>query len=198
LVKNAITTGDPIWASDGGITGDDTQTARGLRNNSSILNRIFTVETCLRKSQNNFNCWWWTNRNPWNTGTGAFGLQFSTYSTKLVGISGWNHNNSETAFELNETNAEISPSFETVAIIYDGTTLKMHRSGMFFDSLDVEIPLDMILNIPFIVNGSVNNSAALSLRFSDSRLYAVRVYHRVLSSSELLKNFNLDSQRFNS
>lgn len=196
LVKVATANENPIWANDGGITGDGTAKARGFRTNDVILDSQFTVEVCLRKSANTFNCWWWNNRNPW-TQPSPFGFQCATYSALKVYIQAFNNDNT-VLLNISETASQQAPAFETVAHSYDGTTLRMYRSGTFFSSADVNIPIDLIKNTPFLVNGSVNNSAVLSLRYEDSRLYAIRVYHRVLTQSELTKNFNLDNKRFNS
>lgn len=184
-----------IWADDAGITGNGTAVARGLINNNALLSNNFTVETCLRKPNKEFSAWWWNNRNPWTT-PAPFGFQCSTYSSLTVGLEAYN--NESTCFvSLGETTSEKTPAFETVTYSYDGTTLKMYRSGVLFAYADVHIPTELIMNTPFLVNGSINNSAVLSLRYTDSRLYAIRVYHRSLSQAEISKNYQLDQQRFN-
>lgn len=195
LSKISSTNQNPIWANDGGLTGNGTAVARGLKNDNTLLNNNFTVELCLRKSNTPFRCWWWNNRYPWNN-PAPLGLQCTSYDSKIIVLNAFNNSN-DALFSLAETTSEQTPAFETVTYSYDGATLKMYRSGVLFAYVDVYIPLELIMNAPFLVNGAVNNSAQLSLRYTDSRLYAIRVYHRPLSQAEISKNYQLDASRFN-
>ena len=180
-----------IWAADGGITGANTQVSRPLENSGVMLGANFTVEVCLRKSATNFSCWWWNNRNPWVNN--ANGIQFATYTAKTIGCAAYDDSNTE--FWV-YTDTDTGTPFQTVAVTYDGSSVSWYKSGALLTASSVTIPDTVLYNTPFLVNGSYNNSAALSMRYSDGRIYAVRVYHRVLSAAELQRNAALDASRF--
>ena len=178
---------DPLWGSSGGLTGTSDGKFRGLYTANSPFASKFTIELVFKKPGTT-SVWWWQNRNPWNT-SATRGMQCTTYNTRYINLSAYQGTTGIFSFHVTPDD----PGTGVCSIVYDGFTLKSFYNGTLFDSIDITLNSEQITSSPFHINGASNG---LSM-YSNFFIYAIRVYRRVLSGSELIKNYQLDASRFN-
>ena len=174
------------WDELGGINGAVISQPQCA---ASPFTAQFSVELVFRRENAAKSCWWVSNRYPWNTAQ-TRGMQLGQYGSTAMNFAVIYGNS--ILVEIPVISSDRTSG--TIVITYDGATLASHVSGEQAGVASIQIPQDCLASSPLLVGYAANGS--FYLPNADWKIHALRIYDRVLTSSEVSANYLLDKQRY--
>jgi hypothetical protein len=180
--NNITLANSPVYSSDGSFTFNGTSTSGSIASNSSltITTPTFivgcTVATGTVFAKGGFG-------NYWN-----YGLTTVT-STNFSARNNQGDLSSSTPFTTGS-------GLNVYACVYNGSAVEFYRNGIFGGTQSTNYSPSAINQLFVRIGCAFNNNTQTNVEFYNGKIYFIQLYNRILTSQEILQNFNATRSRF--